>query len=121
MGLEGAIDLVLCGVLLAGLSFLAQHFQPDLPRLTFFTGVAGGGLCFLWGFLGRRRPGCRVGAMVTLATVACVFVRQAVQSWETSAGGEAKGRPVAVLVTLLVVFCIGVLANLTQEGKGHKP
>ena len=118
MSLEVAFDLVLCGVLLAGLSFLARHLQPDLPRATLFAGLVGGGLCVLWGVMGRRGTRCRGAAMVTLAAVACVFVRQAVQSWEASAAVESKGRMVAALMMLLVVFCVGMLANLAQEGKG---
>lgn len=121
MSLEVALDLVVCGLLLAGLSFVARHLQPDLPRLTFFTGVAGGGLCVLWGILRRCGTPCRVGAMITLAAVACVLACQAVQSWEASAEGESKGRIVTALMTVLVVFCVGMLANLVREGKGPQP
>lgn len=120
LSLEVAVDLVLCGVLLAGLSLTAQHLQPDFPRLTFITGLAGGGLCVLWGILGRRGTPCRVGAMVTLAAVACVLARQAVQSWEASAEGESKGRMAAALMAVEVVFSVGMLANLIREGKGQR-
>jgi hypothetical protein len=121
MSLELVIDLVLCGVLLAGLSFGAQYLQPDFPRLTFFTGLVGGGLCVLWGVWGRCSPGVRVSAMATLAVVACVLGCQAVRSWATLAGGESKGRMVAVIVTFMVVFSIGMLANLWQAGRSQRP
>jgi len=115
LSLELVIDLVLCGVSLAGLSLLAQHLQPDFPRVTLFTGLVGGGLCVLWGVLGGRTARVRVGAMVTLAAVVCVLVHQAVQSWEASAGGASNARMVAALMTVLVVFCVGMLANLKWE------
>ena len=64
---------------------------------------------------------CRRGAMVTLAAVAGVFLWQAVQSWEASAAGESKIRMLAMLMALLVVFCVGMVANLAREGKGVHP
>jgi peptidoglycan/LPS O-acetylase OafA/YrhL len=121
MSMEVAFDLVLCGALLVGSSFLAQRLQPDLQRVTLFTGLAGGGLCVLWGVLGRRGTRCHGCAMVTLAAAACVCVRQAVQSWNASPAIESKGRIVAALMMVLVVFCVGMLANLAQEGKGPQP
>jgi hypothetical protein len=48
-------------------------------------------------------------------------VRQAVQSWGASGEGESKGRMVAALMTVLVVFCVGMLANLARERRGPKP
>ena len=121
LSVEVALDLVLCGVLLVGFSFLARRLHPDLPGLTFFTGLVGGGLCVLWGVLGRRGTPYRVGAMGTLVVVACVFVHQAVQSWEASTEGGSKGRMVAALMAVLVVFCVGMLANLVREAKGAQP
>jgi peptidoglycan/LPS O-acetylase OafA/YrhL len=117
MKLQLAVDLVLCGVLLAGLSFLAKYLQPDFPHATLFTGLLGGGLCVLWGILGRRGTRCRRSAIVTLAAVACVFVRQAVQSWDASATVGSKGPPVAMLMIVLAAFCVGTLASLVQEGR----
>ena len=116
-----AADLVLYGVLLIGLSLTAQHLQQAFPRLTFFTGLVGGGLCVLWGILGRRGTRCRVAAMMTLAAVACVLARQAVQSWATSTEGGSKVRMVATMMTVLVVLCVGVLANLVREGEHPQP
>ena len=118
---EMAVDLVLCGALLAGLSLLAQHLQPDLQRATLITGLAGGGLCVLWGVLGRRGMHCRAGAMGMLAVVACVFARQAVLSWEAAASIGSKGRMVAALAMVLAVFCVGTLANLARGSKGPQP
>jgi 4-hydroxybenzoate polyprenyltransferase len=117
MSFEVAADLVVCGVLPAGLSVLARHVQPDFQRATLLTGLVGGGLCIVWGILGRRGTRGRGGAMVTLAAVACVFVRQAVLSWRSSAEGGSKSRMVMALMAVLVVFCAGMLANLIRERK----
>jgi peptidoglycan/LPS O-acetylase OafA/YrhL len=117
MSVELAFDMVLCGVLMVGLSFLAQHLQLDFLRATLFTGLVGGGLCLLWGILERRGTPCCGGAMVTLAVVSCVFAYQAVQSWATSAEGEPRDRNVPLLMMVLVVFCVGTLVNLIRERK----
>ena len=114
------IDLMVCGLLIAGLSLVAQRFQPDLPLLAFFTGLVGGVLCVLWAVLGRRATCCRLGSMVTLVPMACVFVIQAVQSWAASIDDGSNSRKVALLMTVQVVFCVGMLANLVQERKGPR-
>jgi peptidoglycan/LPS O-acetylase OafA/YrhL len=115
---ELALDLVLCGALAAGLPFLARHFQPDLPRRTVVLGLVGGGLCVLWSRLGRLGLFSRVGAMVTLAAVAFLFLFQAVQSWPAASTPESRVRMAATLMVVLAVFCVGTLANLTKEGEG---
>ena len=61
LNLDMALELVLCGVLLAGLSLLAQHLHPELSRPTLFSGLGGGGLCVLWGVLARRTTRYRAG------------------------------------------------------------
>jgi hypothetical protein len=118
MSAEVALDLVLCGVLLAGLSLLAEYLQPSLQRATLVTGLVGGALCVMWGVLGRRGTRCRTTAMGTLVVVACVFVHQAVQSWEAAAAIGSKGRMVAALMVVLAGFCVGMLANLARDAKG---
>ena len=112
---ELALGLVLCGALAAGLPFLARHFQPDIPRRTVVLGLVGGGLCLLWSVLRRLGLSSRVGAMVTLAAMAFVFVFQGVQSWQAAAAPESKSRMAAALMVVLSVFCVGTLANLAKE------
>jgi hypothetical protein len=121
MSLELALDLVLCGVFVIGLSFLAQQLQPDLHHATLFVGVVAGGLCIGWGVLGRRGTRCHGGAVLTLAVMACVFVLQAYGSWEAPATPGSKPGPVFALMMVLVVFCVGVLAKVAQEGRRPEP
>jgi hypothetical protein len=54
LGLEEALDLVPCGVLVAGLMFRSRRFQLDLPSMTFYAGLAGAALCVGWCTLGVR-------------------------------------------------------------------
>ncbi len=111
------IDLALCGAMIAGLSLAAHHFQPDLPRLAFYTGLLGGVLCVLWAVLARRTKYCRLGSTVTLLAAAGVFLMQAVQSWRAIIEGGSSSRKVALLMTVQTLFCVGVLANLVLEKK----
>jgi peptidoglycan/LPS O-acetylase OafA/YrhL len=114
------IDLMVCGLLITGLSLVALHLQPDLPIVTFFTGMVGGVLCVLWGSFGRRISCTHLGSMATLVPMSCVFITQAVQSWVAAADGGPNGRKVALLMTVQVVFCVGMLANLARERKGPR-
>jgi hypothetical protein len=116
-----AVDLTMCGTLIASLSLVALHLQPDLPAVTFFTGLVGGVLCVLWGSLGRRTTCCRLASMMTLVPVGCVFLIQAVQSWTASIDDGSNCRKVALLMMLHVVFCAGMLANLARERKRPIP
>jgi len=115
LSLEGAIDLGLCGVLLAGLSLLARQGQPDLSPLTVPTVLVGGGLCILWAIMGRRGWPCHLSAMGTLAVVAGVLLFQAAQFWLNAAEAGSVGRMAAAVTTVWVVFCGVTLANLVQE------
>ncbi len=121
MGLPVAIDLVVCGVAFPVLTLVAQRLQSDFHSTTMLVGLVGGGLCAVWGFMGRRGRQCRVGAVVTLGITACAFAWQAVGSWQSSGIGESSGRMVAMLMLVLTVFSLGMVANLVQDGKSPKP
>jgi hypothetical protein len=121
LSVEMALDLILCGMLMAGLPFLAHQLQPDLPHPILIIGLVGGGLCVLWGVLGRRGMRCRRVAITTLATVAGVFLWQAIQSWSAAATGQSKPRMVAMLMALMVVFCAALVANLAGEARRPQP
>jgi hypothetical protein len=117
LSLELVVDVVLCGVFLVAFSLVGQYLQPDFPRVTLVAGLIGGGLCVFWGVLAARRTRCRIGAMVTLALMACVMAVQAVQSWKNAGEGGSKVRIVALLMTLSVVFCAGTVWNLVRAAK----
>ena len=111
MNPDARCELLLCAVLLIGLSLLARHLEPTLGTVALLMAVAGGLLCVVWG-----AARWRVGAIVTLAAVACVLAWEAVKLWRTSVDPEANHRTGAILMTLLVAFCVGTLANVAQSG-----
>ena len=115
MTAELATDLVLCGLICAGLTLLAHHLKPALAGLTFYTGLAGGGMCALWGGVGRRWALCRLGGLLALGPMACVFGYECVNSWQAPFEGESDGRDVSVLMGLMVVFCLFTSGQLARQ------
>ena len=69
---------------MAALNYFIQQTAPAIPKVIFITGMAGGGLCVLWGivaFAGHKR---RVWAMLTIIAVAVVMLSQVVHAWLVS-------------------------------------
>jgi len=112
-----SLDLILYGLILAGLSVLAHCLAPDLVHTTLITGVAGGVLTSLWGVLGLRGFRRRVLPTVTLGVLAVVLLAQTVNAWSAMKTGVPAAKPVAVILTVLAVFAIGQLVNLVQAGR----
>jgi hypothetical protein len=121
MGLPVAADLVVCGVVFPIVTLMAQRLHSDFHGVALVVGFVGGGLCAAWGFMGRRGRRCRLGAIVTLGITACVFAWQAVESWQSLGMGESNGRMVAMLMSVLTVFSLGMVANLVRDGKSPEP
>lgn len=109
MNRDAKIELVVCGTCLVGLSLLARHLEPALGTAALLIAVAGGVLCVVW-----RTVAWRAGAIVTLAAVACVLAWEALQLWRASVEPTGEHRSAAVLMTVLVVFCVGTLAHVAQ-------
>ena len=110
------IELIAYGVLLAGLSYLVHHLAPTIARTTLITGLVGGALCLVWGV--RAVMGGRGKALpiLTLVPISYVLLSQAVMTW----GGETRevpgGRMVALVITVLVVFSVGMLMMVAYAG-----
>jgi len=119
-------ELILYAVVLAGLSYLVHHLAPTIARPTLITGLAGGALCLIWGVrvvLGRRGKAL---AILTLIPISYVLLSQAVMSWSGGSDEESGRRMAALVITVLVVFSIGMLlqvayAGVTFDGQPAKP
>lgn len=117
MNFSLSLDLLLYGLMLVGLSLVAHRIAPDFAGTTLTIGVAGGVFTMLWGVLGLRGFRQRAWPIVTLTIVAVLLLVQAVKAWlALRAGGEAL-KPVAVILSVLVMFAIGQLMNLAQSGR----
>jgi hypothetical protein len=111
-------ELIVYGVLVPALSYLTYYFAPTMGRSAYLVGFTGGVLCFVWGVLalaGFRRVW---PALLTLILTAFGALPAAVRLWmiEDPTGGER--RVAAVIVTVILVFSIGLIAQIshtTQE------
>src|SRR5688572_117109 len=85
------------GVVLATLGFVVQQVAPALAQVSFVTGLAGGGLCVVWGLVALAGHKRRVGAILTLIALMLVMLGQVIPAW-SSVGGETSGNLAASLL-----------------------
>jgi hypothetical protein len=114
---DTAIELVLLGALLVGMSLAAKYLIPNYRNLTFGTGLVGGVFCILWGSIGRKLLPGRLLAMITVILIGVVFVRQGILSWQASAQNVSSDRIMLALMVVYVVYCLGTLVRLACEHK----
>jgi hypothetical protein len=106
------------GVVLATLGFVVQQVAPALAQVSFVTGLAGGGLCVVWGLVALAGHKRRVGAILTLIALMLVMLGQVIPAW-SSVGGETSGNLAAsLLLTFLVLLTVGMLMYLLH---GERP
>jgi hypothetical protein len=97
------------GVVLAALSYFIQQTAPASAQVVFITGMAGGGLCVLWGiiaFAGHQR---RVWAMLTMIAVAVVMLSQVVHAWSVSTDATSMILMWRLVLTLMFLMTVGML------------
>jgi hypothetical protein len=118
MSKKMASIIVAYGVTLAALSFLAQQSAPAFAKVTFFTGIAGGGLCVLWGivaFAGYKR---RTWAGLTMILVTVALLSQVVQVWLAATDETSINLTGRLVLTLMFLMTIGMLMYLLH---GERP
>ncbi|MCU0785509.1 MAG: hypothetical protein MUF81_15960 [Verrucomicrobia bacterium] len=110
------LQLIVYSLLLAGLSYLVHHLAPTIARPTLITGLAGGGLCLLWGvlaLLGSRRKAL---AILTLIPISYVVLGQAITNWMGRDVELSGQRVVAAITTLLFALSVGMLMRIAYAG-----
>lgn len=119
LNLNLALDLMVCGVLAAGLTALACALHPGVPAWAVAVILTGGALCFLWGILGRWGRSFPTAAMTTLAVMATVCGIQVVQVWQAGGSGSSRARLCATVMWVLTVCFSGTLLNLAHRRAGR--
>jgi hypothetical protein len=102
-------ELIIYGLLLAGLSLLASQLAPALTRTTLIAGLAGGVLSVVWGVravLGNRG---KCWPILTLIPTTYVMLSQAIVTWAGGSQGMPAGRTLPSLITVLAVISFGML------------
>ena len=110
--------LIAYGVVLAALGLVVKNIAPGSGRVTFIAGLAGGGLCLLWG--GAALAGLKGRAWATLSVVAAVVVLliQTVRYWTASSSEGAGSVMVSLLVTVMLLLTVGMVLYLLH---GERP
>jgi hypothetical protein len=106
------LQLVLYGLLLAGLSYLVHYLAPALARPTFITGLIGGSLCLAWGLLAFKGSHFKALSLLTLVPVNFALLSQTVIVW-TGGNQEVTGRQTAAaVITILLFLSVGMLMRI---------
>jgi hypothetical protein len=113
-------DLILYGAMLAGLGVLAQRLAPEFGYSTLITGGAGGGIAVILGVLRLRGWRHQIWPIVTLILLDIALLFQAVKAWLAIKAGATLLKPVAIILTVLLVFGVGQLVNFIQENRRAK-
>jgi len=117
-------ELILYGLLLAGLSYLTHHLAPTIARPTLITGLVGGALCLVWGVRAVRGNRRKAYAILTLIPISYVLLSQAILTWGGRSEGGSRTRLAPILMIVLLVFSIGMLVKIAYAGAtfdGHPP
>jgi len=109
-------ELIVYGILLAGLAYLAHHLAPTIARPTLITGLVGGALCLVWGILAVRGNRHKAWAILTLVPISYVLLSQAVLTWGGRIGGVSPNRLAPVLMFVMLVFSVGMLLKIAYAG-----
>lgn len=116
--LELVLDVVLCGLLIAGLTYWGHCLQPDFPRLTLYAGAVTGGACAVCGVARLKSRAWRAAALLSLAGAAVVLGLQSYRSWRAS---TEAGLPVRIAATLVTVAFVATLGTLDRVARFRSP
>ena len=100
------------GVVLAGLGFVVKNVAPAFGQVTYIAGLAGGGLCVLWGLAALAGVTGRTWAALSVIAAAVVLLSQAVSAWLTSQSEVTGGLTIRLLVSGMLLITMGMLLYL---------
>lgn len=116
MNKTSGIQLALFSLVLAGLSYLTYSLAPSLSRSTLIAGLAGGGLCLVWGLRAIAASPGKALPILTLIPVNFMLLAQMIRGF-LGQGEAVSGRQAAtVVVTLVFVISMGMLTRIAYAG-----
>lgn len=110
--------LIVFGGGLAGLGFILHQITPELGRVTWFTGLAGGLLCLLWGLAAWAGLRGRTGAVLTVVATAFALLSQLVPAWMAAASENSGSLAFRIIVTAMMGLTMSMLMYLFH---GERP
>ena len=112
--LELALDLVLCGLLIAGLTYWGHCLQSDFSRVTLYAGAVTGAVCVACGVARLKSRAWRAATLLSLAGATVVLGLQSFQSWRASTEAGPPVRITAIFMTVMVVATLGTLDRVAR-------
>lgn len=109
MSKKMASVIAVYGVVLAALSLFIQHRAPTFAQTVFITGLAGGGLCVLWGILAFAGYQRRAWTVLTMLPVALVVLSQVVHAWAASPEATSISLTGRLALTFMLLMTVGML------------
>lgn len=106
--------VIIYGILLALLSFTIQQVAPALAEVIFITGIAGGGLCVVWGIVALAGHKRRAWAILTLIAITIVVLGQVVPAWLTIGGEKTQSLAGSLLLTFILLLTLTMLVYLVH-------
>jgi hypothetical protein len=103
---------------LAILSFAIHQVAPALAKVVFVTGIAGGGLCVVWGIVALAGHKRRAWAILTLIAITIVVLGQVVPAWLNIGGETTESLAGSLLLTFMLLLTMTVLIYLVH---GDRP
>lgn len=119
MNFNLSLDLVVYGLVLIGLSFVAKYLEPKLAGASLVVGITGGALCSICGICGLRGFGKRFYPIGMLLLLAIFLGAQAVVAWLKKASEQSDER-LAIIFIIATVLTAGQLINILK-GENRNP
>lgn len=121
MNVSQSLDLVLYGLMVVGLNWLAQGLAPGFTGPTSSLTTASGLILLLLGVLGFGGLRRRWWPAVILSFIAILLSVQSARVWFALRNGADELKPVALIFFLLLFFAVGQLMNFAQAGRDLRP
>ena len=119
-------QLLIFGLVIAGLSYLTYDLAPAVSLPTLIAGLAGGALCVIWGLRAVTGSKGKGLALLTLIPMNFVLLSQTITWWFGGSEGMKGIRPGAAMTTVLFTLSVAMLmriawAGLAGEGQAPTP
>jgi hypothetical protein len=114
MNVNHSVDLLIYGLMVAGLNLVAYQIAPGFADVMMKLLVAGGLVIVFLAVLGLRGYRRRSWPIVTLIVVAALLVVQAARAWLAVKLGVDGTKPVAAILSLLLFFAIMEVVQIAK-------
>ncbi len=114
-------DLIVYGLVMAGLGMATARFAPSLAILAYVTAFSACASGLVWGVLAMRGRPLKKGTIATLAVASSLALLLCVSAWRQLDQENSKTRVTAAVTSLMLFLSIGQTVLLTRgDEQGEK-